>query len=385
MHRSSLLFVLILTSVAIAEPGTPNHQDPAWWMEAGGRDAMFIVAAGAEADDVNGLKIDDLCYASAGLALSGKLDQASHYLDVATKLRGGLKEDYNQDNAGWSIAWAQAMAGHFDQAAKTIETIEGKDTRIGATADVAVAHLWRGDQEAYRKAIDKAMKALDEAAKNNQDEELDFSWVYYLIAEYQLDAGDIDSVTKLVETWAVDSLERADHNALIAIDLAILRRTDEAKKYLAEAVKGLKAAQAQADRDEFYDDSWTRCQIAVARAHLGDFDAALNEAKKLDEDLLDGETFAGIAAAYALQGKTTEARVMLAEAFRRVGRYEEAFGRAWGYQSLAWYAAEAGLAEYIVEPINKLATPLERATARTGAGMGLIERAQRAKLQRKQE
>ena len=124
--------------------------------------------------------------------------------------------------------------------------------------------------------------------------------------------------------------------------------------------------------------------IAVAQAHAGRFDPAIQEAKKLNEDRLDGEAFAGIAAAYALPGKMAEARVMLAEAFRRVAGYEDLASRSWGDQSVAWHAAEAGLSEQIVEPINKFSSPLERAAARTGAGMGLLERARRQKLHGKE-
>ena len=126
-------------------------------MEAGAKDAMFIIPTGVEADEQLSAKIDYLSFAFAGLSISGKADAADRYLTIARNLRGGLKKDYNRDNAGWSISWAHAWAGQWDEADQVVKSIDAAETRRGAQADVAIAHLWRGEREQYDAAMAKSM------------------------------------------------------------------------------------------------------------------------------------------------------------------------------------------------------------------------------------
>jgi len=380
MVKQLLVGLLVLSAAlpAVAEDkAVPDHANPSWWLNACGRDAAFIVGMGLETDDYNGAKIDYLTFAAAGLALLGETEQAKAYLEHAIKTQPTLEDAYYQDSGLWGIAFAQAWAGDFEAAEQTASRIESIDTRLLAMTDVAVAHRWRGEPEKYAAKIDKALQAVAAAEKANTDPDTDFQWGYALTVEYQLDAGDIDGARKTIEKYITDDLAKAEAYGVLAGELAMTGKADQAAKAIGKAQAALAKAARNADEDEWYDDSIARKHLAAALALTGQYDQALELVDAQREVEMAGETMGAIAAGYAFNGKAQDARVMLDEAWRLSSNYEEALSRAWGYETICWYAAEAGLAEHLVDRVSELATPIERAAARSGAGMGLIERARR--------
>ena len=375
-----LALLLTFSLCAAARSQSPDHERPEWWLAASARDAAFILTVGDEAQTLTTSKVHFLGFAAAGLSLAGQEEAGRPSLRLARSLVETLDDPYDRDAANWTVCWAQACGGAFDEAKQTAAGIEDAGLRLAATADIAFARAQRGDRAAYAKALADTLAEVDRSMRRLDADTDEVAWVVGVVAELQVDVGDLDGARQTLERYASDPATGADAYGALAAGYARTGQPEEARRMVGKARAAMEAARKQAADADGYDDSYARLQLVSTHAELGETERARAMVQGLAEMMYDGEAMAMIAAAHARRDEAELAAAALTDAFERSARYGDVDSRAWAYQQIAWTAAEAGLAGQLVEPIGRLGTPIERAAARGGAGHGLLERRLKASL-----
>lgn len=243
--------------------------------------------------------LTDLALASVGrndsdrfsfalLSIAGAQAKAGQ-IDAALATARGIAESNMRNAAMREIAVTQAKARSFNAALTTAQGIDHAFLRAVAFADVAMVQEEAGQLGAYKSTIELALAATRSIEDGSR------SSVLLMIATAQAKAGDFEAA--LATARGIDNAGGGRAVALAAIAEAQIK-AGETGAGMSTFDAALAAARSQTDYRGF-----TIQQVATAQAKAGKFDAALANARTIDEDNSRANAFSAIAAAQAEAGE----------------------------------------------------------------------------------
>lgn len=197
-----------------------------------------------------------------------------------------------KDKALRAVVEGQAAVGRPDSAHLTAARIERRQERVSALAAVARAYVSIGQPENARRVVDETM-----AFVASVDAPVFKDWAHGELAKLLSLVGDFNTA-KL----AAGKIEGANHRIQtfceIIISEAEVGRLSDAKRTLTNTLELLSSVTRRAERQQ------ARARVAVAFAAVGEFDASIALAKKIDFGYAHSFVMNQIAVSMAEAGRT---------------------------------------------------------------------------------
>ena len=200
---------------------------------------------------------------AVSLARVGRMDEALAAAERVPNAR--LK-----DKALRAVVEGQAAVGQPASAHRTAARIERRQERVSALAAVARAYVAAGELENARLVVDETM-----AFVASVEAPVFRDWAHGELAKLLSLVGDFNAAK-----FAAGQIEGANHRIQtfceIVISEAEAGRVQDAKRTLTSTLELLSTVTRRAERQQ------ARARVAVAFAAVGEFDASVALAKKID-------------------------------------------------------------------------------------------------------